>query len=248
MKNLFAGLLLVALLCSVSATGGDEPAGTAGGTGEGAGKVLVIPITDTIAGGTQEIVKKAFERANSERPRPRLIVLEIDTPGGFISSVEPICEKLLASDIPTTALVTKQAISGGSMVATACREIVMVESSTIGDCEPHNMLGDMENMREKIETKIRADMRTNAQRNNYPAKLLEAMVTKSLELYQVSFADNTKEFFFKSELELLEKQIANKEISRRITGRKLVVEEGKLRPRYRIASDPDQSLDAPGRT
>lgn len=191
------------------------------------GRVLVIPVKGMIAGGMQEMFEKQISRADLEGPK--LIVLEIDTPGGMVDSVEPICSLLLKTKIPTVALITKQAISGGSMIATACDEIVMLEGSTIGDCEPHSMIGTLpDNMREKIETKIRADMRANAQANGYPDKLLESMVTKAFELYQVEFSDEKKELLYKNELELIEKQIENREIKRKIVNRKIIVKEGSL--------------------
>jgi membrane-bound serine protease (ClpP class) len=191
------------------------------------GKALVLPIHEMITPTTQKMVEKWIDKANRESAK--LIILEIDTPGGYVKAVEPICKKLLQCEIPSVALVTNQAISGGSMVATACNEIVMVQGATIGDCEPHAMIGTLPaNMREKIETTIRADMRANAQANGYPDKILEAMVTKSFELYLVEFADGEKELLYKNEIELIEEQIKKGELKREIKGRKIIVKEGNL--------------------
>ncbi len=191
------------------------------------GKVVVIPVKGMIAGDMGKMFEREIDRANKDGAK--MIVLEIDTPGGMVDVVEEICGKLLQTKIPTVALVTTQAISGGSMIATACDKIVMLKGSTIGDCEPHSMIGSLpENMREKIETKIRADMRANAQANGYPDKLLEAMVTKAFELYEIKFADGKSELLYKNEIKLIESQIKNKELKRKITERKLIVKEGSL--------------------
>ncbi|MHC4871066.1 MAG: NfeD family protein [Planctomycetota bacterium] len=225
MKKSYLGLMILVFSFLISVAAASE--GPEEAQEHLLGKTLVIPVKGMIAGGMQEMFEKEIERADKEGPR--LIVLEIDSPGGFVDSVEPICAKLLQTKIPTVALVTKQAISGGSMIATACDEIVMLEGSTIGDCEPHSMIGSLpDNMREKIETKIRADMRANAQANNYPDKLLEAMVTKAFELYEIEFSDGKKELLYKNEIDLIEKQIKDREIKRKIKNRKIIVKEGSL--------------------
>jgi membrane-bound ClpP family serine protease len=172
-------------------------------------------------------VVAAIDKA--EKDGATRIILEIDSPGGVVDACEKICQRLLATPLPTTALVTKRAISGGSMVATACKEIVMVTGTTIGDCEPHAINAKLPDyMREKVESPIRARMRANAEANGYPGKLLEAMVTKSIELYWVAYADKTTEFLEKAQLELIEKQIEKKEIKKRIEKKTLVVKEGRL--------------------
>jgi membrane-bound serine protease (ClpP class) len=83
-------------------------------------------------------------------------------------------------------------------------------------------------MREKIETAIRARLRANAQANGYPPKVLEAMVSKSIELYRITYADGSAEYLKAGELELLEKQIADGEIEREIADREIVAAEGRL--------------------
>jgi len=222
-------LAVLAALCSAcalaahGASNPDEP----GTPAAGVGKVFVIPIQGAIGGDMQRTVHEILERA--DHAGARLVVLEIDTPGGMVNAVEEICKDLLDHRFPTAALVTGQAISGGSMTATACDEIVMVENTTIGDCEPHLLIGTVPpEMREKLESVIRARMRTNAQANDHPAPLLEAMVTKSIALYRVAYADGSREFLTKDQLDLLDSQIESGEVSRRITGRELVVKEGQL--------------------
>jgi len=206
-----------------------------------AGKTLVVPFRGVIIPAdnwlvqklvsgpavTDTFVREALERAR--RDGAELIVLEIDSPGGVVDTCNKICRMLIDSPIPTVALVTKDAISGASMVATACDEIVMVTGTTIGDCEPHMINSELPDyMREKIETAIRARMRANAEAHGYPGKVLEAMVTKSITLYRVTFEDEAQEFLTGEELELLESQIESGESDRAIADRKLVVGDDRL--------------------
>ncbi|MFH0911058.1 MAG: NfeD family protein [Planctomycetota bacterium] len=207
--------------------GGAEPAQTPSGGEDLYNKVLVIPIEGMVAGGMQKLVEGALDRA--DHYGPRLVVFEINSPGGVVDPAEAICKKILQCRFPTVALVTHDALSAASMISTACDTIVLVQGTRIGDCEPHLLIGTLPGeMREKIETVIRARMRSNAQENGYPEKILEAMVTKSIELYQVEYADGKKEFLTKPELDLLEKQIAAGEIARRITNKRLISPEGQL--------------------
>lgn len=203
-------------------------------------KVMVIPIEGVIIPEssalrafvdgpvvTDKEVKDALEKAR--RDGARLVVLEIDSPGGVVETCNNICTALLACDVPTVALVTVKAISGGSMVATACNEIIMVKGSRIGDCEPHAINMELPDyMREKVESDIRGRMRANAQTNGLPDKLLEAMVTKSIKLFLVEYADGKKEFLKDEELRIKEAQIESGESQQSIAHRELIVDERRL--------------------
>jgi membrane-bound serine protease (ClpP class) len=106
-------------------------------------------------------------------------------------------------------------------------------------------------MREKIETMIRARMRANAEANGHPGKLLEAMVTKKMALYRITYGDDEQAFLTGEELELLEEQIESGESDRAIADRKLVVSEKRLLTltagearEYGLAEGVAESLDA----
>ena len=188
-----------------------------------AGKAAVIPVKGVIipdqalmrmlvskdGACLEEMALAAIDRA--EKDGADCIVIEMDTPGGVVDSCDKIAQRLISSRLPSIALVTKSAISGGSMIATACDRIVMVEGATIGDCEPHAINQELPDaMREKIESAIRARMRANAQSNGHPDRLLEAMVTKSMDLYYVEMDDSSKRFLSTEELDALKKAQADK--------------------------------------
>lgn len=199
---------------------------------EWAGKVVVIPITGVIApasyGGQEDNIIKAIKLAN----KAKRIVLEIDTPGGSVESCDKICQALINSAAPTTALVIRKAVSGGAMVATACSEIYMLSGSRIGDIQPMMMMSSQsldDRTAEKAEADVRAIMSSNAKHNGYPKVILESMVTRSFEIYEVNFKNGDRDFLKKAAYELLRKSMEEGIDKRTFSSPpKIVVTEGKL--------------------
>ncbi|MCI4398778.1 MAG: nodulation protein NfeD [Acidobacteria bacterium] len=95
--------------------------------------ILDQPITPV----TQEYVVHAIEKANAANAA--LILLQIDTPGGFVNSVEAIQRAILESKAPVVAYVAPvnaRAASGGALVALACDVIAMAPGTAIGAAHP----------------------------------------------------------------------------------------------------------------
>ena len=195
-------------------------------------KVIVIPIRGVIApesyGGQEENILKAIKLAG----KARRIIMEIDSPGGSVESCDKICQALITSPTPTTALVIRKAVSGGAMLATACSEIYMLSGSRIGDIQPMMMMSSKsldDRTAEKAEADVRAIMSSNARHNNYPKVLLEAMVSRSFEVYEVNFENGDRDFLKKHAYELLRKSMEEGIDKRKFSlPPKIIVTEGKL--------------------
>ena len=85
----------------------------------------------------QQYVVNAIREANDKGAS--LILLEIDTPGGYVSSVEQIQKAILSSRAPVVAYVAPagaRAASGGAYVAMACDLIAMAPGTNIGAAHP----------------------------------------------------------------------------------------------------------------
>ncbi len=198
-----------------------------------ASKIVSVPLQGPILpdfmGGQENALVKAFEKAGKEKPK--LVILEIDSPGGAVNSCDLITHAILKADVPTVALILHKAISGGALVATSCKEIVMVKGSRIGDVQPMNMMsseGMDERTAEKIEADVRAMFSANADANGYPKPVLHAMVSRSIALYRVTFSDGTHEYYKEPEVKVLEENITEGREKRKIKNKELVVEAGKL--------------------
>ncbi len=193
------------------------------------GEVVILEVKQVIASKTKETFKHAFARF-AEEP-PKLVVIEIDTYGGYVDACDKISHLLLSSEAPTRALVLRKGISGGAMIATACAEIFMVRGSRIGDVQPMPAMPGQEldaRTVEKIEADVRAIMRSNANAHGHPAQLLAAMVSRDMEVIEVVFKDGSREFLNRQNFDLLEKSIEEGRDKRGIETTRGVVDKGKL--------------------
>ena len=195
------------------------------------GKAVILPVKGPILDGKFGGRADALIAAIGKAGKAKRLILEIDSPGGAVSACDRICAALLQCPAPTTALVLRQAVSGGAMVATACREIYMLPGARIGDIQPMSLLGGQmdERTAEKIEADVRAIMAANANRNGYPKPLLEAMVSRSFEIYEVKFTDGAREFLTAPEFTLLkENQDAGRDQRQFAAPPRIVSHKGKL--------------------
>lgn len=167
----------------ISSIGLADPA--AGGQKQGA----IIEIKGEISDVTTESIRRRVAAARKEGAQ--VIVFEIDTPGGLVSSALDICNLIKGlSDLHTVAWVNSGAYSAGSMIAMACDQIVMSASSTIGDCGvilggPTGPQEVPEELRAKAESPVIEQFRDSAARNNYDPLLCESLVVKELVVYWI---------------------------------------------------------------
>lgn len=149
----------------------------------------IIPIKNEITDVTTTSIKRRVEAARADGVG--LIVFELDTPGGMVSSAIDICDYIKnLTDLTTVAWVHTQAYSAGSMIAVACDEIVMASASTIGDCGvimglPWGAEAVPEELRAKAESPVLEQFRDSARRNGYDAALCESLVIKERELWWI---------------------------------------------------------------
>jgi len=131
------------------------------------------------------------------------IIYEIDTYGGFVQSAVDISDDLIlrfGKKARTVAYVTTKAISAGAMISVSCQDIIMRENTTIGDCAPIALGGQLEGVeREKAESFIRGVFERAAEANGYPKPLLRAMVTMQIEVYKVKNRQSGEYEFFEAD-------------------------------------------------
>ena len=120
----------------------------------------------------------------------KVIILEIDSYGGAVTSGLETSRFIKQHDIPIIAFVRNKAISAGSMIAVSCREIWVSPHCLIGDCAPilvgpGGLVSMSPTERAKMESPIVEDFRDSARKNGYNPQLLEAMVVLDKEVYWV---------------------------------------------------------------
>ncbi len=220
------GTVLICLSCSVLliTLGVSQEAPPA--AGEGA-VVAVIPVEGMVDYGLVKFIERGLGKARETGATH--VILQLDTPGGFVDSGKTIHHLLIdATDMETIAYVTEEALSAGAMIALSCNRLVMREGTRIGDVQPLLALpwGEpkgLGELAEKMETDLRAIFRTNAQRNGYPERLSEAMVTAGLEVLRVTMADGTEKYMNADEFEGL-----SEEERAQVVRKEIILPEGQL--------------------
>ncbi len=117
-----------------------------------------------------------------------VVIIEIDSPGGFVDSSFNIATRLRDLDwAQTVAFVPRQALSGAAIVALGCDEIVMNTSAVIGDAGPIIQGEDslFRHAPEKVRSDLALRIRDLAEEKDRPPALAEAMVDMELVVYQV---------------------------------------------------------------
>ncbi|WP_432633848.1 NfeD family protein [Brachyspira sp.] len=126
-------------------------------------------------------IKKAIKKAEDEGAS--LIILELDTPGGLLSSALSIKNYIIESDIPVVAHINKNALSAGALISLSCASIYMSDGSIIGAATPVYMKGNtIEKASEKEISAMRAAMRSSAERSKKNVRIAEAMVDETIIL------------------------------------------------------------------
>ncbi|MDE0959693.1 MAG: hypothetical protein OSB09_02840 [Planctomycetota bacterium] len=190
---LLIGILLAPEFPATVATAHQDPAAAAAATAEQESLrnvAVVIEIDQPI----NDKVVDRFDRTILQLVKQdvRYLIIQLSTPGGTIEASRRLAESidnLSEQGITTFGWVPngQQAYSGGTMVALACRHLVMGDNSRIGDVQPIDLFGN--ELPEKIQTTVRADMRRWARDRGYPIALAEAMVTKEITVLKVQTAN-----------------------------------------------------------
>ena len=149
---------------------------------EGKRLVYVIPIREEIDQPMVYIVRRGIKEAIASKAT--ILVLDMDTPGGYVRDVLKIMELLEQFKGETYTLVNKEAFSGGAFISAATKHIYMVPGSVIGAAAPIVAApgGTPEKLPDTAETKftsaLAAKIRAAAQRNGHNETVFEAMVNK----------------------------------------------------------------------
>jgi len=115
--------------------------------------VWVIDLDDVIEASSARYLSDSLDEARtSDVP---LVVLRIDTPGGWMDSTRDISKDILASPVPVAAYVSPEgasASSAGTYIVYASHVAAMAPATNIGSATP--VRGDGEAMEPNLERKV----------------------------------------------------------------------------------------------
>jgi membrane-bound serine protease (ClpP class) len=152
--------------------------------GPSAKKAFILPIREDIMPPLVYLVRRGVKEAMEAKAD--FLVLDMDTNGGRVDTTREIISILNQFKGRTVTYVNKNAFSAGVFIAVATQQIYMAPESVIGAAAPVMMSpggGGIEKVPETYEIKmnsaVRAMMRTSAEKNGYNVAVVEAMIDKS---------------------------------------------------------------------
>jgi membrane-bound serine protease (ClpP class) len=146
----------------------------------GSPTVLVLKATGEVAPAMRDYIARGIQTAEDEQAD--LLVIELNTPGGFIVTMTEIVTQIRASHVPVVVYVTPRggmAASAGTLITLAGHASAMAPETIIGAASPVDSTGqDLgTTMRAKENEALKALVRTSAGRRSPEAiKLAEASI------------------------------------------------------------------------
>ena len=116
-------------------------------------------------------------------PTPPRVLIEIDTPGGLVSSTREITQAILNADVPVICYVTPsgaRAASAGSFVLLSCDVAAMAPSTNVGAATPVGIDGAVGS--DKAVNDAAASMRAIAEEHDRNADVAESFVTEAVSI------------------------------------------------------------------
>jgi membrane-bound serine protease (ClpP class) len=121
-------------------------------------RILQLDINSTINPATLNYLRTGYEKARSERYQ--MVLININTPGGLVTTTKDILTLIGDADFPTTIWIKPEgasATSAGAIIASGAHLLYMSEGTNIGAATPVQMGGDIEGEKEKKKNEETAD-------------------------------------------------------------------------------------------
>ena len=133
----------------------------------------------------QKIILESLKRAETEQAEA--LVIELDTPGGLLSTTRIICKSLLSAPVPVVVYVSPsgaRAGSAGVFITLAAHVAAMAPGTNIGAAHPVGIGGfggdSSKVMSDKVTNDAAAFARTLAERNHKNVEWAERAVRESV--------------------------------------------------------------------
>ncbi|WP_022853674.1 NfeD family protein [Thermodesulfatator atlanticus] len=213
-------------------------------------EALVLSIQEAITPLAASKISLAIKEA--ERKKASCLIIELDTPGGLVSSTRKIVKQILAAEVPVVVYVYPsgaRAASAGTFITLAAHVAAMAPGTNIGAAHPVTMGGkqDKEMMKKAANdlaafarslAKLRgrnADWAEKAVRESVSVPAEEALKLKVIDV----IAENLSDLLAKIDGRKV-KLAGNKEVTLETKNARIVVLKEGLRDRLlRFITDPN---------
>ena len=200
-------------------------------------EVLKIVVKDTIQPISAEYIARAIDEAH--RRNDQALLIEINTPGGLVSSTREIIEKISASSVPVIVYVTPtggHAGSAGIFILESADIAAMAHGTAAGAAHPVTLIGPVQvkpddEMNRKIENDTAALMRSVTSKRGRNAESAESAVRESksfteqeaLAAHLIDYVASTPEDLFQQMQGKAFKRFNGETASLNLVGQPLVV-------------------------
>jgi membrane-bound serine protease (ClpP class) len=148
-------------------------------------QILKVVVDDTIQPITAEYISRAIDEAGSSHAQA--VLIEMNTPGGLLSSTREIIDKITKSTVPVIVYVTPtggHAGSAGIFILESADIAAMAPGTTAGSAHPVTFIGPVQvkpddEMNRKIENDAAALIRSVASKRGRNVEAAEGAVRES---------------------------------------------------------------------
>jgi membrane-bound serine protease (ClpP class) len=147
---------------------------------------FVIPIEGPIDMPLATFIENSLDQA--EREGASGVVFRVNTPGGRVDAAFRITNRILATPLPTLAVV-ENGFSAGALISLAAQQIMMLPGSAIGAALPITvipLIGEAQPADRKVIAALRTKFRSVAEARGRPVNLAEAMVDPEVVIQGVT--------------------------------------------------------------
>lgn len=147
------------------------------------GKIFILTLNGPIDTIAEEYISDSYRKINKDSSS-ELVIIEIDTPGGFSTSMRTIIKEILNSRVPTAVYVSPRgarAASAGFLIMISSNIAVMAPGTNMGAAHPVAIMGKevSKTMNEKITNDAVSYVKSLAKSKNRNTELAAKAVKES---------------------------------------------------------------------
>ena len=172
LKALRISFLLLCLAASLAIIGT--------GSATPSAQIDVLRVDGTIVPAVASYIDRGISKAESHQAAA--VIIELNTPGGLLSTTESIVNRILDAEVPVVVYVDRWAGSAGTFITLAAHVAAMAPASRIGAASPVSIGEDglSDTMQKKITEDTAANIRRLADLRGRNLKAAEATVLEAL--------------------------------------------------------------------
>jgi membrane-bound serine protease (ClpP class) len=178
--------------------------------------ILKIVVNDRIHPVTAEYIARALDAANANHDQA--VLIELNTPGGFLDSTDEIINKVITSPVPVIIYVMpsgSRAASAGLFILESADIAAMAPGTHTGAAHPVTLFGKPDDvMMKKIENDAAALMRSVVSKRGRNVELAESAVRESKSFTEQEALDKKLVDYVASDEQDLFRQLSGKPLKR----------------------------------